>query len=83
MVKAILATLGGPRIEPIVQGVATNEIDRQSLASGKALEMLGWKPQTGLSEGLRESIAWYARHLAAAEDVAGAPSPQIREGARA
>jgi CDP-glucose 4,6-dehydratase len=64
MVKAIIHAAGGPLIEPQVLGVATNEIDRQSLAFAKASEKLGWKPRTDLAAGLRQTVAWYARHLA-------------------
>jgi CDP-glucose 4,6-dehydratase len=63
MVEAIIEAVGA-RIEPEILGVAANEIDRQSLASAKAFEMLGWTPGTDLSEGLRHTVAWYARHLA-------------------
>jgi CDP-glucose 4,6-dehydratase len=63
MVKAILETMGGPRFEPIVLGVASNEIDRQSLAFAKAFEVLGWKPQIDLAQGLRRTVAWYAQYF--------------------
>jgi len=63
MVEAIIeAVVGGPAIAPKVLGVATNEIDRQSLAFTKAFEMLGWKPNIGLTEGLRRTVSWYVRH---------------------
>jgi len=42
---------------------ATNEIDAQSLASSKAFEQLGWRPQVALDDGLRASIEWYRTHL--------------------
>jgi CDP-glucose 4,6-dehydratase len=63
MVEAIIGAVGA-RIEPTILGVAANEIDRQSLASAKAFEMLGWTPSTDLSDGLRRTVTWYAEHLA-------------------
>jgi CDP-glucose 4,6-dehydratase len=63
MVEAIIEAVDGPSVQPKVLGVATNEIDRQSLAFSKAFEMLGWKPTIDLTEGLRRTVAWYTRHL--------------------
>ncbi|HEY6426349.1 MAG TPA: NAD-dependent epimerase/dehydratase family protein [Acidimicrobiales bacterium] len=64
MVEAIIEAVDGPRIEPKVLGIASNEIDRQSLAFAKAFEMLGWTPSTDLAQGLRRTVPWYARYLA-------------------
>jgi CDP-glucose 4,6-dehydratase len=79
MVKTILETIGGPPIEPIVLGAAANEIDRQSLASVKAFELLGWKPQIELAEGLRQTVAWYAQHLSPHEETTTASPPIKKE----
>lgn len=63
VVQRIVAVSEIAGVEPRVLGTATNEIDAQSLASGKAFERLGWKPSVGLDEGLRRSIEWYRSHL--------------------
>ena len=63
VVKRIVAVSGVEGVTPRVLGTATNEIDRQSLASGKAAAQLGWKPAIDLDEGLRRSIDWYRAHL--------------------
>lgn len=51
-------------LEPIILNQAHNEIPSQYLDASKARGMLGWTPGVGLEEGLRRTIAWYARHLA-------------------
>jgi len=63
VVQRIVAVSGVEGVHPRVLGVATNEIDRQSLASGKAATRLGWKAAVDLDEGLRASIDWYRRLL--------------------
>jgi CDP-glucose 4,6-dehydratase len=69
LVGRIVALAGDARIEPQVLGVATNEIDRQSLASGKAAECLGWRPEVDLDEGITRTIEWYRRHLSTVVDL--------------
>ncbi len=63
VVQRIVEIVGDASIEPRVLGVATNEIDRQSLASGKAAVRLGWQPTVDLDDGLARTITWYRRHL--------------------
>jgi len=63
VVERIISFSGNAKVQPEVLGVATNEIDRQSLASGKASERLGWRPGVGLDEGLLRTIQWYERYL--------------------
>jgi len=53
----------GVEIEPTVLGQASNEIEAQHLDSSAAREELGWKPLTGLEEGLSRSASWYRRYL--------------------
>jgi CDP-glucose 4,6-dehydratase len=59
MVNKILELSGRPGLEPVIQNIATNEIQDQYLSSEKARRVLGWKPQYTLDEGLQETIAWY------------------------
>jgi CDP-glucose 4,6-dehydratase len=63
VVERIVALVGDASVKPRVLGVATGEIDRQSLASGKATEQLGWTPKVDLDEGIARSIEWYGRYL--------------------
>jgi CDP-glucose 4,6-dehydratase len=68
LVERITALAGDEGVRPRVLGVATNEINRQSLASGKAARCLGWKAEIDLEEGLLRTIDWYARYLSPARD---------------
>jgi CDP-glucose 4,6-dehydratase len=51
-------------IEPTILNEAHGEIRNQSLSSGKAQRVLGWKPVYTLAEGLRETIDWYVKFFA-------------------
>lgn len=70
VVDRILALSGRDDLSPDVLGTATGEIDRQSLASGKARERLGWTARVDLDEGLATSFRWYRDHLDAAVPLA-------------
>src|SRR3989344_76182 len=64
MVKNIMkaASMQG---EPIIKGERTKgEIQEQYLSSKKAKKMLGWKPAVSLEEGLKRTLAWYAKVFA-------------------
>jgi len=41
---------------------------------GKARARLGYDPSHRVGEGLHESMAWYAGHLASDEEAAASPS---------
>ena len=69
VVEKIITAVGDTNVKPQVLGVATNEIDKQSLASAKAADRLGWTPNVDLDEGLRRSVDWYRRHLAHELDI--------------
>jgi CDP-glucose 4,6-dehydratase len=60
-----LIAVSGRNVEPDVQGEGTphGEIDRQFLDSGRIRDELGWEPRWQLDDGLRETWAWYERHL--------------------
>lgn len=51
-------------LEPIVHGNNSGEIVAQYLDSTKAKEILAWKAEFGLEEGLRKTISWYKEFLA-------------------
>lgn len=51
-------------LKPVVRNEASNEIAQQWLCCDKARSKLGWTPKYDLARGLRETIAWYRKHLA-------------------
>lgn len=53
------------RVEPRpdVRGEAVAEIGRQFLSSERAKAVLGWEARWPIDRGLRETVAWYRRHL--------------------
>ncbi|HCW51756.1 MAG TPA: sugar dehydratase [Clostridiales bacterium] len=63
MVRLLRALMGRLDLEPVVQGAASAEIDRQYLSAEKARRFLGWSPGYSLEEGLGETVAWYREHL--------------------
>lgn len=58
MVARVLAAMDSP-LRPEVRDEASNEIRAQYLDAGRARTELGWKPEIGLDEGLRRTVAWY------------------------
>ncbi|HET9947952.1 MAG TPA: dTDP-glucose 4,6-dehydratase [Longimicrobiales bacterium] len=44
---------------------------RYAIDASRAAEELGWSPSVALSEGLRETVAWYCAHRAWCRTVAG------------
>ena len=43
--------------------VAGSEVERLLADATLAHVILGWRPQTGLEEGLELTVAWFADHL--------------------
>jgi len=64
IVQTILSLSDCPDLEPIILDQAHNEIPDQFLASEKAHQLLGWRPQHTLREGLQKTFDWYQRFLA-------------------
>lgn len=62
LVRLILGLMGSD-LEPDVRNEASNEILHQYLSAARARQVLGWKPQYRLEEGLAHTIAWYRAHL--------------------
>jgi len=50
-------------IKPNIMNEAANEIKHQYLSAKKARDVLGWKPQFTLEEGLSRTIDWYRKFL--------------------
>jgi len=61
--RLILRLTGYDDIELEVLGHASNEIAHQFLDAGKARDLLGWRPQFTLEEGLCRTIDWYSQYL--------------------
>ena len=51
-------------LKPDIQNTAVGEIREQYLNNTKARDVLGWRPQYTLKQGLKETIAWYRDYLA-------------------
>ncbi len=63
-VVELIARLAGTGVEPDVRGTGNpaGEIDRQYVDSTKIRELVGWRPEIDLEEGLRRTIDWYRAH---------------------
>ncbi len=58
--------LMGSTLTPVVRNETTNEIRRQCLSAAKARQILEWRPQFSLDDGLRKTIDWYRAFFGAA-----------------
>jgi CDP-glucose 4,6-dehydratase len=58
LVEQILGLMGS-NLQPIIQDRAKNEIRHQYLSATKAQQVLGWRPQFNLDQGLRRTMDWY------------------------
>jgi len=61
LVQTIQRLMNCESLTPDVRGTATGEIRDMYLSAAKARQVLGWRARYSLEEGLRETIAWYAR----------------------
>jgi CDP-glucose 4,6-dehydratase len=52
-------------LSPDVRNEATNEIQHQYLDPSKASRVLGWKPGFSMADGMRRTVDWYRKFLAA------------------
>ena len=76
LVARILDVMGS-NLKPDVRNEATNEIRDQYLDAAKARTVLGWSPAFSFEAGLRATIDWYTRYVAA---PGGTPEPEARRG---
>ena len=53
---------GGRKIPPKILNQAQHEIRDQYLSSNKARQILGWRPEHSVEDGLKETIAWNRHH---------------------
>jgi CDP-glucose 4,6-dehydratase len=61
--RAICKTVGEVGTVPRILGEAANEIQDQYLDSTKAHNVLGWRAETTLDEGLEKTMSWYVRYF--------------------
>jgi len=59
LVNRVLGLMNRPDLAPIIENSATGEIREQYMSAEKARRELGWQPQWGLDDGLRETVDWY------------------------
>lgn len=64
IVNLIITLMKREDLAPIVEGIATREIQSQYLSSEKIRAMLGWSPEFELADGLARAIAWYRELIA-------------------
>jgi CDP-glucose 4,6-dehydratase len=64
IVSTIRNLMGREDIEPLFANTARAEIQEQYLDASKAQQILGWKPQYSLIDGLKHTIDWYLNSLA-------------------
>ena len=59
LVMLISKIFTGKEIEPIILMQPSGILQKTCLDISKAKSLLGWAPEIGLEEGLKETIAWY------------------------
>lgn len=62
LVKMIIK-ISNKKLEPKIMGTAKAEIKEQYLSSKKAKELLNWKQEYSLVDGLEETYKWYSEHF--------------------
>jgi CDP-glucose 4,6-dehydratase len=67
LVNKILKLMNRTDLKPVILNEADNEIKNQYLSAQKARNLLGWKPDYDLDNGLKETIKWYQQFLTGKE----------------
>jgi len=62
LVNKILELMGS-ELKPVILGQGSNEIKYQYLSTKKAKELLCWKPEYTIDEGLHRTIEWYREYF--------------------
>ena len=63
IVETIIAQSNYPELKPKILDQIQNEISDQYLDSRRAWEVLGWRPQFTLEQGLGQTMEWYSDFL--------------------
>jgi CDP-glucose 4,6-dehydratase len=63
MTRKVLEIVGRSDLEPKILGEAQNEIPHQYLSADKARNVLGWRSEFSIDEGLGRTIGWYRSFL--------------------
>jgi CDP-glucose 4,6-dehydratase len=63
LVRMILEISGLAAAEPVILGHENFEIMKQCVNADKAREVLGWRPEISLRDGLKRTIDWYRARL--------------------
>ena len=60
----LICRLAGSGVAPDIRGagVPPGEIDRQWVDAAKLTQLTGWRPHTGLQDGLSRTLQWYREH---------------------
>lgn len=63
-VVSLICRLAESDVQPDIRGSGnpSGEIDRQFVDSTKIREIIGWRPEVDLEEGLRRTVEWYRAH---------------------
>ena len=75
LVDRILVLMDRPDLKPRILNEVTHEIPHQYLDCAKARQLMDWKPEFTMDEGLREAVDWYRQHLD--RGVAHAEAPEL------
>jgi CDP-glucose 4,6-dehydratase len=67
IVEKIQKICGSPR-KPIIENIASLEIERQFLCSKKMQRVFNWRPRRTLDQGLRLAHEWYFQYFRDTED---------------
>jgi len=73
-IVAKIQKIGSSKIAPIIQNIASLEIERQFLSSEKMRKTFNWRPRRTLDEGLQLAFNWYFQHFKETENRQSKPS---------
>jgi UDP-glucose 4-epimerase len=56
----VVQKAAGTSVEPRMEPLRIGELGRSALDSGRAAEILGWRPELDFEQGIAETFDWYA-----------------------